>query len=591
MLRREQRNESSTTDQRLLDSRGPTDWVHTDPWRVLRIQAEFVEGFGMLAELPRAVSVFGSRPHPARPPGVRPRPRRSAPRWPRAGFAVITGGGPGVMEAANRGARRPAGSRSGSASSCRSSRASTSGSTSASTSATSSPARRCSSSTRRRSSCLPGGFGTLDELFEALTLVQTKKVTKFPVVLLGTDYWGGLVDWIGARAAQAGKIGDDDLDLLHVTDDVDDAVKRGARGLPRPGRTPRSERDGGLRLLRLLRRHPGAPPRAGRRGRHEHRRARLGSSSPAAAASSMMGAVAARRARPAGPTPSASSRGAARPRGRRPRRRRAARHRHMRERKAADGRHADAFLTLPGGLGTLEELFEVWTADLGMHAKPVVLLDPDGHYDGAAGLARGLSEGGFTRAHSPGSTVVREVDAALDACDPLGGNADAVSASRWISHRSLPESLTRHAYRRPAELPRSTRSHRQCRRPRSTPTEESHDPLTEQWFADRTFQDRLDPVDHRRESRPAGLRRAAGAGRGGDRRRDRRAIVPLTRGEGPLVDELVVVDSGSDRPTIAVAAAAGRPGGAAHRRRPRPGAACPARAKCCGVRSPRPTGD
>jgi uncharacterized protein (TIGR00730 family) len=73
--------------------------------------------------------------------------------------------------------------------------------------------------------CLPGGFGTLDELFEALTLVQTKKVTKFPVVLLGSDYWGGLYDWIERSVLASGKIGEKDMALLHVTDEVDDAVK------------------------------------------------------------------------------------------------------------------------------------------------------------------------------------------------------------------------------------------------------------------------------------------------------------------------------------------------------------------------------
>ncbi len=98
----------STTDQRLLDSRGPADWVHTDPWRVLRIQSEFVEGFGVLAELPRAVSVFGSartkRDDPEYAVGM-----RLGAALAEAGFAVITGGGPGTMEAVNRGAQQAGG--------------------------------------------------------------------------------------------------------------------------------------------------------------------------------------------------------------------------------------------------------------------------------------------------------------------------------------------------------------------------------------------------------------------------------------------------------------------------------------------------
>src|SRR5215204_1047018 len=99
---------TSTTDQRLLDSRGPSDWVHTDPWRVMRIQSEFVEGFGMLAELPRAVTVFGSartpREHPEYELG-----RKIGGALANAGFAVITGGGPGTMEAVNRGASEAGG--------------------------------------------------------------------------------------------------------------------------------------------------------------------------------------------------------------------------------------------------------------------------------------------------------------------------------------------------------------------------------------------------------------------------------------------------------------------------------------------------
>jgi uncharacterized protein (TIGR00730 family) len=224
VLRRERRNESSTTDQRLLDSRGPSDWVHTDPWRVMRIQAEFVEGFGMLAELPRAVTVFGSartpRDHLEYAQG-----RALGTALAEEGFAVITGGGPGVMEAANKGCSEAGGLSVGLGIEL--------------------PfeqglndwvdlginfryffARKTMFVKYSQAFvCLPGGFGTLDELFEALTLVQTKKVTKFPVVLLGTEYWGGLYDWISKSVLDGGKIGEKDVGLLHLTDDVDDAVR------------------------------------------------------------------------------------------------------------------------------------------------------------------------------------------------------------------------------------------------------------------------------------------------------------------------------------------------------------------------------
>jgi uncharacterized protein (TIGR00730 family) len=224
VLRREYRNESTTTDQRLLDSRGPSDWVHTDPWRVLRIQAEFVEGFGMLAELPRAVTVFGSartpRDHVEYEQG-----RALGTALAEAGFAVITGGGPGAMEAANKGCSEAGGFSVGLGIEL--------------------PfeqglndwvdlginfryffARKTMFVKYSQAFvCLPGGFGTLDELFEALTLVQTKKVTKFPVVLLGSEYWGGLYDWIAQTVLSSGKIGEKDLALLRITDDVDDAVK------------------------------------------------------------------------------------------------------------------------------------------------------------------------------------------------------------------------------------------------------------------------------------------------------------------------------------------------------------------------------
>jgi uncharacterized protein (TIGR00730 family) len=224
VLRRQQRNENSTTDQRLLDSRGPTDWVHTDPWRVLRIQAEFVEGFGALAELPRAVTVFGSARTPPDDPEYE-MGRELGAALARDNFAVITGGGPGTMEAVNRGCQEAGGLSVGLGIEL--------------------PfeqglndwvdlginfryffARKTMFVKYSQAFvCLPGGFGTLDELFEALTLVQTKKVTKFPVVLLGRDYWAGLYDWICATVLPAGKINEPDLRLLHLTDDIDEAVK------------------------------------------------------------------------------------------------------------------------------------------------------------------------------------------------------------------------------------------------------------------------------------------------------------------------------------------------------------------------------
>lgn len=212
--------ERSTPDQRLLDSRGPTDWVHTDPWRVMRILSEFVEGFGALAELGKAISVFGS---------ARSRPGdfeyelgvQLGRRLAENGFGVITGGGPGVMEAANKGACDAGGTSVGLGIEL--------------------PfeqglneyvdlginfryffARKTMFVKYSQGFVvLPGGFGTLDELFESLTLVQTGKVTQFPIVLMGTEFWGGMVDWLRDRLAGNKKIAPDDLDLLTVTDDLD----------------------------------------------------------------------------------------------------------------------------------------------------------------------------------------------------------------------------------------------------------------------------------------------------------------------------------------------------------------------------------
>ncbi|GAA4133231.1 TIGR00730 family Rossman fold protein [Actinomadura keratinilytica] len=214
----------TTTDQRLLDGRGSADWVHADPWRVMRIQAEFVEGFGLLAELPQAVSVFGS---------ARTKPGSEeyelaveiGARLHEAGYAVITGGGPGIMEAANKGCDDAGGLSVGLGIEL--------------------PFEQKLNDYldiglefryffvrktmfvkyAQAFVVLPGGFGTLDELFEAITLVQTGKITRFPIVLVGTEFWGGLLEWIRTTMLPSGKISPEDLDLVHLTDDPDEVVR------------------------------------------------------------------------------------------------------------------------------------------------------------------------------------------------------------------------------------------------------------------------------------------------------------------------------------------------------------------------------
>jgi uncharacterized protein (TIGR00730 family) len=214
----------STADQRLLDSRGRADWKTKDAWRALRILSEFVEGFDTLADLPPAVSVFGSaRTKPGTPEYATAEKLGGA--LARAGYAVITGGGPGVMEGANKGVAEAGGLSVGLGIEL--------------------PFEQGINEWvdlgidfryffvrktmfvkyAQAFVVLPGGFGTMDELFEAMTLVQTKKVTRFPVVLMGTGYWRGLLDWMRDTMAAEGKIADIDLQLFHLTDDVDEAVR------------------------------------------------------------------------------------------------------------------------------------------------------------------------------------------------------------------------------------------------------------------------------------------------------------------------------------------------------------------------------
>jgi uncharacterized protein (TIGR00730 family) len=215
---------ATTTDQRLLDRRGPSDWVHTDPWRVLRIQAEFVEGFGLLAELGPAVSIFGSA-RTARGTLEYETAERIAAGLVRAGYAVITGGGPGIMEAANKGADQGDGVSVGLGIEL--------------------PKemglneyvdvglefryffvrKTCFIKYSQAFVVLPGGFGTMDELFEALTLVATGKITKFPIVLVGQEYWSGLLAWLEDTMLAKANIGPAELSLISVADDPDEVVR------------------------------------------------------------------------------------------------------------------------------------------------------------------------------------------------------------------------------------------------------------------------------------------------------------------------------------------------------------------------------
>src|SRR5499427_6682410 len=214
----------TTTDQRLLDRRGPSDWVHTDPWRVLRIQAEFVEGFGLLAELGPAVSIFGSA-RTARGSAEYETAERIAAGLVRAGYAVITGGGPGIMEASNKGASEGGGVSVGLGIEL--------------------PRemglndyvdvglefryffvrKTIFVKYSQAFVVLPGGYGTMDELFEALTLVATGKITRFPIILVGSEYWGGLLAWLREKVLAEGKVHAAELDLIQVVDEPEEAVR------------------------------------------------------------------------------------------------------------------------------------------------------------------------------------------------------------------------------------------------------------------------------------------------------------------------------------------------------------------------------
>src|SRR5215217_3843775 len=214
----------TTQDEQLLESPRADEFTHTDPWRVFRIMGEFVEGFDELASLNRGISIFGSARSKPDDPDYKAA-QETAALLAAEGFAVITGGGPGIMEAANKGAFEAGGLSIG----CN----------------IELPFEQRPNLYQTRSLTFkyffvrkmmfvkyslgfvifPGGFGTFDELFEALTLIQTKKIRDFPVVLFGSEYWKGLLDWMNAVVLAEGKVATHDLKLFHLTDSPSEVVE------------------------------------------------------------------------------------------------------------------------------------------------------------------------------------------------------------------------------------------------------------------------------------------------------------------------------------------------------------------------------
>lgn len=205
-------------DRKLLDRPSREETLQSDSWRVLRITSEFVAGFDHLADVYPAVSIFGSA-RTKLSNKYYDAAVRTAELIGKAGFAIITGGGPGIMEAANRGARQA-------------------GALSVGCNIELPFEQKINEFVDRAMTfryffvrkmmfvkyseafiTFPGGFGTLDELFDALTLIQTKKVTSFPVILFGTEYWSGLIDWMREKVLAANNISQEDVDSIHLVDE------------------------------------------------------------------------------------------------------------------------------------------------------------------------------------------------------------------------------------------------------------------------------------------------------------------------------------------------------------------------------------
>jgi uncharacterized protein (TIGR00730 family) len=214
----------TTQDEQLLESPRPDEFKHTDPWRVFRIMGEFVEGFDELATLSRGIAIFGSARTKPDDPDYKVA-QETAALLAAQGFAVITGGGPGIMEAANRGAFEAGGLSIGCNIELPFEQKPNPYQTLTLTFKYFFVRKMMFVKYSLAFVIFPGGFGTLDELFEALTLIQTKKIRNFPVVLFGSKYWSGMLNWLTEVVLPSGKIAVHDLDLFHVTDSPAEVVE------------------------------------------------------------------------------------------------------------------------------------------------------------------------------------------------------------------------------------------------------------------------------------------------------------------------------------------------------------------------------
>jgi uncharacterized protein (TIGR00730 family) len=221
-----------TEDERLLSPRHRPAFLDSDPWRSLRILSEFVEGFDALAGVGKAVTIFGSARIREGDPFYA-KARELGGLLARAGFAVITGGGPGIMEAANRGCHEAGGLSIGCNIELPQEQA-VNGYVDLGVEFRYFFARKTMFVKYADGFAIfPGGFGTLDELFESLTLIQTGKIRHFPVVLVGKEHWSGLLDWIRDRVVARGAIDRRDIDLIQVTDDMAEACRMLTEGSTR----------------------------------------------------------------------------------------------------------------------------------------------------------------------------------------------------------------------------------------------------------------------------------------------------------------------------------------------------------------------